>query len=133
MDLKVPFNSGNALGAAAGKPRGGLRPYVLARLKQFIDARLNEPLRVADLARQACLSQFHFARMFKQSTGKSPHAYLRERRLEAARKLLAETDLPIQEVGRRAGFTGQAHFCGAFRRHTGQTPRRFRQASRGGG
>jgi AraC family transcriptional regulator len=107
--------------------RGGIRPYALARVKKLIDSRLHEPLRVEDLAREACLSPFHFARMFKQSTGLPPHAYVIQRRLEMARGLLESTELPIREVSRRAGFSTQAHFCSVFRLHLGASPAAYRR------
>ncbi len=56
--------------------RGGLAPAVLKRVKEYIDAYLSEPLLLSDLAEQAGLSEFHFARMFKQSTGLAPHQFV---------------------------------------------------------
>lgn len=108
-------------------PRGGIRAHVLARLQRLIEERLTEPLRVEELAREACLSPFHFSRMFKQATGMAPHAYLVARRLERARKMLAETTLPLTDIARRSGFSTQAHFCNVFRAHTGITPNAFRR------
>ena len=113
----------------ATPPRGGIRPHALAQVLRLIESRLHEPLLVEDLAREACLSPFHFARMFKQSTGRSPHAYLIARRLEIARELLATTDLRIREVGRRAGFSTHAHFCSVFRTQIGTTPAAYRRAA----
>lgn len=110
--------------------RGGIRPYVLARVMQLIDTYLHQPLHVEDLAREACLSPFHFARMFKQSTGHSPHAYLVTRRLERARQMLVDSDLSIREVSRLAGFSTHAHFCSVFRAKTGMTPAAYRRAQR---
>jgi AraC family transcriptional regulator len=122
--------------AESPAPRGGIRPYVLARVIKLIESRLQEPLLVEDLAREACLSPFHFSRMFKQATGKSPHAYLIGRRLEVARELLATTELAIRDVGKRAGFSTHAHFCSVFRSHCGTTPAAYRRQHRamaGGG
>ena len=116
--------------APAAPPRGGIRPHALARVLKLIESRLQEPLLVEDLAREACLSPFHFARMFKQSTGQSPHAYLVARRIEIARNLLATTDLRIREVGKRAGFSTHAHFCSVFRTQTGMTPATWRRQAR---
>ena len=116
--------------AAAPAPRGGIRPHALARVLRLIESRLQESLLVEDLAREACLSPFHFARMFKQSTGHSPHAYLVARRIAIARDLLATTDLRIREVGKRAGFSTHAHFCSVFRTQTGMTPATWRRQAR---
>ena len=110
----------------------GLKPDRLARVLERIEHGLHEPLQITHLAEAACLSPFHFARMFKHTTGKSPHAYVTEKRMALARELLANTSLPIAEVSRRAGYRTQAHFTGVFRQHTGVTPRRFRESSRPG-
>ncbi len=130
MDSTLPLQIETAQDAEKELPRGGIRPHALAQVKRFIECRMHQRLRVADMAREACLSPFHFARMFKQSTGQTPHTYLNERRIETARALLAETDLPMREVSRRAGFTTQAHFCSVFRRHAGETPAAYRRQSR---
>lgn len=111
----------------------GIRPEVLARVLQLIDQRFNEPLRVEDLGRHACLSPFHFARMFKISVGQAPHAYLTTKRMQHARDLLAETSIPIAEVARRVGFRTQAHFSGVFRKQVGVTPGQFRREHRNAG
>src|SRR5438270_10878311 len=106
---------------------GGLKPDRLARVLERIEQGLHEPLQIAHLAEAACLSPFHFARMFKHTTGKSPHAFVTERRMSLAQELLRNTTLPIAEVSRRAGYRTQAHFTGVFRQYTGMTPRRFRE------
>jgi AraC family transcriptional regulator len=129
MDTKIAAPEAEAADSQANL-RGGIRPYVLARVIQLIDTCLHQPLHVEDLAREACLSPFHFARMFKQSTGQSPHAYLVARRLERARQMLVASDLSIREVSRLAGFSTHAHFCSVFRAKTGMTPAAYRRAQR---
>jgi AraC family transcriptional regulator len=108
----------------------GLKPERLARVMDRIEHGLHEPLQIAHLAEAACLSPFHFARMFKHTTGKSPHAFVTEKRMALAKELLASTPLSIAEVSRRAGYRTQAHFTGVFRQYTGVTPRRFREGDR---
>ena len=108
----------------------GIRPEVLSRVLQVIDQRFNEPLRVEDLGRHACLSPFHFARMFKISVGQAPHAYLTAKRMQHARGLLADTNVAIAEVARRVGFRTQAHFSGVFRKQVGVTPGQYRRQHR---
>ena len=108
----------------------GIRPDVLARVLQVIDQRFHEPLRVEDLGRHACLSPFHFARMFKISVGQAPHAYLTAKRMEHARRLLAESNVAIADVARRVGFRTQAHFSGVFRKQVGVTPGQYRRQNR---
>ena len=111
-------------------PRGGMRPHVLARLQKLIEERLTEPLRVEELAREACLSPFHFSRMFKQATGHAPHGYLLMRRLERARTMLRDTNDPVAAVARACGFTTQAHFCNVFHKRVGTTPAAYRRQHR---
>ena len=111
---------------------GGLKPDRLARVLERIEHGLHEPLQISHLAEAACLSPFHFARMFKHTVGKSPHAFVTEKRMAHAKLLLSTTDLPIAEISRRTGYRTQAHFTGVFRQHTGITPRRFRDDSRPG-
>ena len=108
----------------------GLKPDRLARVLERIEHGLHEPLQIAHLAEAACLSPFHFARMFKYSTGKSPHAYVTEKRMAFACDLLANSKMPISEISRRSGYRTQAHFTGVFRQHKGVTPRRYRDGAR---
>ena len=113
-------------GAPALPPCPGLPPHKLARVQSFINAHLAEGLRLKQLAGVVHMSTFHFSRMFKQATGRSPHAYLTELRVEQAKRLLTESTLPLIEVAARVGFQTQGHFTGVFHRHTGLTPRVFR-------
>ena len=122
-----------APGSRPSVARLGISPAVLARVLAFIDAEMARPLRVIDLAGVARLSPFHFARMFRHSVGRAPHAYITARRMAAARELLLATELPIVEVSRRVGFRTQAHFTGVFRVQTGVTPGRFRDHHRAAG
>ena len=129
MDMKTAALEIVAADAPAAL-RGGIRPYVLTRVLQLIDTCLHQRLHVEDLAREACLSPFHFARMFKQSTGQSPHAYVVARRVERAREMLVASDLSIREVSRLAGFSTHAHFCSVFRAKTCMTPATYRRSQR---
>jgi len=102
----------------------------LRRAIEFIHTHFDAEVRLADMARAAFLSAFHFARLFKRLMGMTPHAYLMSVRLEQAARLLATTDLSILEIGQRVGYTSQSHFAKAFKAWTGLTPREYRQASR---
>lgn len=102
--------------------RGGLSASTRRRVLELIDARLDARLSVVALASEAGLSPSHFARAFKESTGRSPHRYLLTQRLERGRRLLAAPGITISEVAARTGFADQAHFTRLFRREFGLTP-----------
>ena len=106
---------------------GGLSGYKLNRVKDFINANLEEDLSLADLAAVADLSQFHFARSFRKSTGQTPQQFVTEQRIERAKQLLAKDDLPIVEVGLQTGFKNQSHFTTLFRKYTKFTPKTWRE------
>jgi AraC family transcriptional regulator len=120
-------------GAAAVEANGapcGLPPHRLLHVQAFVRDHLSESLPVERLAAEVHMSQYHFARMFKQATGQSPHLYVVMQRVSHAKALLRETDLPLVEVAEQSGFGTQGHFSGVFRRYTGTTPRTFRLACR---
>jgi AraC-like DNA-binding protein len=109
------------------RPREGLGPTRLWQALAMIETRFSEPLAVEDIAKEVKLSPFHFARMFRRSTGDSPHAYITRRRIDQAKVLLATTDEPIGKIARAVGYRTQAHFTHVFHDVEGTTPRQFRQ------
>jgi AraC-like DNA-binding protein len=86
---------------------GSLAPAALWRTLAYIQAHLEEPLPLAVLAAVVQLSPNHFARLFKQATGRTPHHYVLDCRIMRARQLLAETDLPLSAIGLQVGWTDQ--------------------------
>ena len=96
----------------------------------YIDANYAKPLTVAALARRARLSPFHFIRCFQASVGTTPHQYVRARRLERAKHLLATTPMPITVICHVVGFRSLGSFSTLFRRTTGQSPAAYRAANR---
>jgi len=104
----------------------GLSPRRLQRVLEMIDERLGEAIPVRDLAAEVHMSPYHFARMFKQSTGQAPHVYITWQRMDRAKELLARTELPLAEVATRVGYRTQAHFTGVFHSRVGITPRAYR-------
>jgi AraC family transcriptional regulator len=85
---------------------------------------------LAALASDAGLSRFHFCRAFKESTGLSPHSWLRQHRLEQAMNTLRDTEIPIATVAAELGYASQTAFAAAFRRLTGETPSDWRRRMR---
>ncbi len=98
----------------------------LDRVIDYIDANLGQDLSLADLAGVACLSSYHFARVFKRVTGSSPLSFVQERRIERARRLLALRGSTLAQVSYECGFANQAHFTTVFKRHMGVTPGQYR-------
>jgi AraC-like DNA-binding protein len=109
--------------------RVGVVDRRLRRALEFMSDNCGRELSLAEIAGAAFLSEFHFARLFKKITGATPHAYLASLRIERARRLLAESDLPIADVGAEVGYTSQSHFTKIFREATGMTPKAFRDAA----
>ncbi|WP_166351567.1 AraC family transcriptional regulator [Phytoactinopolyspora limicola] len=105
---------------------GRLDRVLVDRIAAFVDDRLSEPLVLDDLAAQARLSPFHFARAFKATTGLAPHEFVTLRRLERAKALLLSTGLSGPDVAYAVGYSNVGHFRRLLRRHTGFTPSALR-------
>lgn len=114
---------------AAYGPRGGLDDARLARVLDYVNAHLEQDIGVDDLAGAACISPFHFSRMFHARMGMPPSRYLSSRRLERAKSLLAREGTTISDVALACCFSSQANFTRAFRRATGVTPGAFRKTA----
>jgi len=108
---------------------GGLPPYQLRQVTEFIHAHMDQPINLAQLAAVASLSPFHFHREFKRSTGLTPGKYIFELRMEHAERLLSDSELPLAQVALQVGFADQSHFTAAFRRARSITPRAYRIAT----
>lgn len=112
-----------------GIRKGGMAPHKLRRALEFIGQNLDQqqciPLDV--VAQEVGMSRYHFSRVFKESMGLSPINYIVRQRIERAKKLLTETDLPIADVALQSGFSCQSHFTTFFRKLVGLTPRSFRR------
>jgi len=114
--------------AIALAPSNGLSPERLRRVRDYIEAHLDDQLSLTDLAGVACLSPYHFSRSFKQAVGVGPQRYVIQRRLEHAKTLLRRTHQPLASIAQEAGFADQSHLNSIFRREMGVTPGRFRAA-----
>ncbi len=102
----------------------------LRRVLDFIEARLADDISLDDLAAEACLSPFHFSRVFREATGLSPHRYVVECRIRAACKSLACMHSSLVEIALDSGFQSQSSFTRAFRTATGCTPGQYRELHR---
>ncbi|RCW68534.1 helix-turn-helix domain-containing protein [Pseudorhodoferax soli] len=101
-----------------------------ARLESAISENLAGDLRISTLAQTASMSAYHFTRVFKATYGLPVHAYVLDRRIEAASKALRRNpDRSVVEIAADCGFSSQAHFTDVFRKRTGATPARWRRAA----
>lgn len=104
---------------------GGLPPAARRRVLEFIEAGLDTPLALADLAQQAGVSVRHFSRAFNTAMGMPPHQYILRQRVERARTLVSQ-GMPLAEVAQQVGFSDQSQLSRTFRRFTGCSPTVFR-------
>ncbi len=95
---------------------------------EFITDKLCRDVRLMEIASVAGLSPFHFARLFKNATGQTPHQYLLEQRLRKAREFLRLSYPPISQIGAEVGFPNHAYFARIFRRREGVTPTVWRDS-----
>lgn len=109
-------------------PKGGLTPAQIAIVSDFLEAHLDRPLGLAEIAGACGLSPTHFARRFKAAMGVPPHQHLMKLRVERAKRLL-QGPMPIVEIALACGFAHQEHLTRIFRRMTGMTPASFRRAA----
>lgn len=113
---------------AAPRKTGGLSPYHLRMVEQYVHDWPCGGVTVAELAQLAGLSRGHFMRAFKQSTGTTVHGYVEEARLDRAKSLLTAGRIPIKQIAAELGFADPSSFTLAFRRRTGCSPGRYRAA-----
>jgi len=111
---------------------GGLSSYKLQRTTAYIKDHLEQKLSLATLAAVGEMSPAHFARLFKHATGLAPHQYVIACRMEQAKHLLTETDLPLSEIGLQVGCADQSHFTALFRLHVSLTPKAYRDHTKSG-
>ena len=115
--------------AQGGQPpatRGWMTPQRLRRIDALIEARLDEPLLVSELAAALGLSPGFFARAFREVTGRSPRAHILARRLTRAMEMVRNTPRPLAEIAAACGFASHAHMSAQFRARMGIAPRDLR-------
>ena len=117
-------------GAPFAPARGGLAPWAERRCLELMRARFSEDISLDELAAEAQLSPFHFARMFKQSMGVPPRVYLTRLRLEKACELLELTELPVTEIAHEVGYSSNQVLARVFIKHRHISPSDYRRAVR---
>jgi len=119
----------NQVGLREGlKVKGGLAAHQRRRLVDYIDGALDQPLTLGELATRCNLSEYHFARMFRDSVGVPPHQYVLARRMARACQLLRTSRQPLGDIALACGFASASHFANRFRHVLGASPGAYRAA-----
>ena len=106
--------------------KGGLPGFRLRKITDLMVTHLEDEFSLIRLAREVEMSEFHFSRAFKRTTGLTPSQYFIHLRLEKARRLLRETNRSVIEIGLDVGYTSASHFAQIFRREVGISPSEYR-------
>jgi AraC family transcriptional regulator len=105
----------------------GITRRCMSHVFEYIDAHIEADISLDQLAAIACMSRFHFSRVFKQATGVPPYKYVSTKRIDRARELLERNERPLGNIASALGFSSESNFSRAFRQCTGITPREFRR------
>ena len=116
----------SAAGLPTPRPASRLSPAMLGRASEYVEAHLGDDLSLAALSEAIGLSPYHFARLFRASTGLSPHQYVIRRRVERARQLLSSTDRTLAAIAQDVGFASGSHLATHVKRLLGVSPSRLR-------
>jgi AraC family transcriptional regulator len=116
-----------AVPAEPGADDNGLAAWQLRRIVEYLDAHLPKRIDLAHLAALAGLSQSHFSRAFKASTGMAPYRWQLDARIRRAQALLIDTRASLDQVAEATGFADAVHFGRTFRKLTGATPAAWRR------
>jgi AraC family transcriptional regulator len=108
------------------EPTQGLTQRQISQITDFVLAHLDQDLSLSALAQQIGFSPYHFARLFRQTTGESPHQFVLSQRIEHAQSLLRETGQPLAQIALTSGFANQSHLTQVFKRTLGLTPADYR-------
>lgn len=112
--------------------RAATRAELMRRLtlaRSIIEESIGEPLNLQTIAAGACLSPYHLHRLFTRVFGETPHSYAVRRRMDRARRLLSQTDMPVTEICFESGFQSLGSFSTLFRKQNGCSPQQFRAGS----
>jgi len=102
----------------------------LYRSREFLADRIDQPLRLVDAASEACLSAYHYHRMFVRAFGETPHDFMTRLRIDRAKQLLARDECPVTEVCLAVGYESLGSFSSLFRSQVGRSPSEYRRGLR---
>lgn len=112
------------------KPNGSDLHERLCRARKFIDESYHLPIDLEEISKQACLSRYHFLRLFRDTFDTTPHQYLIQRRIEKAKELLRVRYLSVTDICFEVGFESLGSFSSLFRKCVGQPPASYRRRER---
>jgi AraC family transcriptional regulator len=120
------------LGDAGSRPvtRGGLAPWQMRRITEYMEAHLGDPIQLSDFAQLAGMSRSHFSQAFRTTTGMPPHRWHLNARIRRAQELLLDTSFSLAEIALQTGFADQSHFTKSFQRQVGTSPGAWRRTRR---
>ncbi len=117
-----------SVGGKDGRPEG---EAAIEKVRQYIDGHLSEPLSRSVLAGLVFMNPDYFAKLFKEKTGQPLTAYIKRRRIEWAKELLAQTALPVSQVAQQVGYDNLSYFSSVFHDQTGLSPGEYRRQRKG--
>src|SRR5215471_11247896 len=106
--------------------RGGLGPTRLRAIKELVHTKMEDELTLIEMAQSVALSPAHFSRMFRKSTGETPHQFVLRNRMERAKEMLRAPETRVLDVAVACGFKTQQHFARVFRLVCGASPTEYR-------
>ncbi|MEM7759736.1 MAG: AraC family transcriptional regulator [Cyanobacteria bacterium P01_A01_bin.40] len=104
----------------------GLPPYKLKQALNYINDHLDETIKLKDIADLLDISQYYFCRLFRNSIGVSPYRYVIQQRVDKAKKLMANSNLPLSDIAFECGFSSQSQMTQHFSKLVGVTPKKYR-------
>lgn len=102
---------------------------LVEQIRRYVRRNVEAPIRLEDLAQEACLSKYHFLRKFRRQAGMTPMRFVTRVRMEVARNLIRHSHLSLEAIAAQAGFAGESHMHQVFRKHLGQSPGSLRSPS----
>lgn len=104
----------------------GLKKPLMATAMEYIEQNIHHPISLDSLSARCSMSKFHFARLFKKSTGYAPLQYIVDVRILRAKKILKESDIAIEKIAASVGYNNASYFSRFFKKHTGYSPKAYR-------
>lgn len=102
-------------------------------IKQYMDENYSQKIKLDDLASLAFMNKFYLVHEFKKYIGKTPINYLVDRRVDASKELLATTNLSIEKIAEKVGFSSQSYFNQVFKKKLGTSPTQYRRSAKQSG